>query len=1274
MNVRRVRQAGVWSSVVLALSVHAQAAKYPLIGFQQLQGVVACDVLQDSSGSIWLATDRGLWRWSNEAFVPELQHFPTVNPTECLVENRQVLWVGTANGVVGVDLASMTSLPGPPQLEGVQVHRMVRDTLGRVWCATTQGLYRLRMQAGAAVAGVVPRTNGRDIRSVAIDSQGVLWAGTRGVLLRYDGDKLTEHFEEVLAGRAVCGLAVGREGALWIGLRDSGGLYKYEGWALSQVLPQAGEEAPEVNVIMSHPDGEVWIGTERGVLRWTGREFIRIDRTTGLTHEAVLGLYVDREELVWIATRGGGVFQLRSPHVLTYDVYDGLPHPVVQVVFPCPNGEFIVGMAAGLCRMNAAGHVVQGFRYPGSVEALYVGDDGRLWAGGRDGLACFDEQSGERLQLPDLQSMRDVTAIGPHDANGVWVCSATGLWRIEGDKMVRVFPSAEPTEHGIRVNGMVVGPEGTVYLATQTGVWRHGEDGRWMEIAGGRQVFCLASDPQGRLWIGTSQGLMTFEGEYCQDFYRRGSPLGNVTDITVDHQGVLWLATPEGVSRFDGRRFTTFGSADGLPGDEVYCVTAPRPRVLFVGTSQGLARLESDRISVVGAPPLVEVTGFKAGGEQYVIRTVFKTGGEQHATSDPALRIPNWQNNVSINFQEKGFRQDQRRLRYLSRLVGFEDEWSVPSPEPGRSYTNLPWGDYEFQVKGRDSRGVVGDRIASVSFAIGPPVWLNPWFVAGCTIALSALSAWVLATQRNKRRLQRAAEAATVAKSEFLAKVSHEIRTPLTVILGCTERLAEAGLSRSGMSDSVDAICRNSTHLLDLINDLLDLSKIEAGHLNVDLKPASVPEILMGVDAIMRVNAEQHGLDFRIVYETEIPELIVTDPGRLRQALINLVGNAIKFTPEGHVRIRVHVDDGSAGRWLVFDIEDTGVGIPAEKTDVIFDAFGQAESFTERKTAGTGLGLAITKSVGERLYGRLTVQSEVGRGSTFTLAVDLSKACVETVGMETRMVSPAELAAERAPALSPEAGRGGEPVAPALCGHILLAEDAPDISNIMRVQLESAGARVTVVDTGPDAVETAHDGCFDAIIMDIHIPGMDGISATRELRDRGIETPIIVISADSSEERRRQCTEAGADGFVPKPFQKIPFLTEIRRHLKEPPDGGGHDVEGPIRSDLDVSSPRMAAAVAEFVRTLDQRVMLIEGALERRDMETIARLAHQLKGAGGINGYMCVSDKAREIEESLARGDGRAVQAAFGELRRITGRIIAGLRPEEPSTGAARSD
>ena len=1237
--------------MVLGAAGSARAARYPLVDFPQFRGLSVHDVLRDSTGSIWVAAEDGLWRWDNDTFTAETQRFPTAQPAACLFEAAHRLWVGTGDGLVGIDLNTMTTVPGPRELSGRGVRRVLRDSQEQIWCATTRGLYRLRLHLSPPTAELVPVSAEDDIYSLAVDKHGAAWAGTRGAVLQYAEGAWTRAFTDTLAGRAVTALAVAADGTLWVGLRGEQPLYRLEDRVLMPVGSAPEDATYAVNVILPHPNGEVWIGTDRGILRRTAGRPIPLDRLTGLAHDAVLNLYVDDEELVWISTRSG-LYQLRSPYVLIYDLYDGLPHPIVQTVLPRPNGDFIVGTALGLCRMNAAGSVVQTFRYLSRVDVLRADEAGRLWVGGPDGLVCFDERSGEVLDLPALRELRQVRGMAPSPEGGFWVCTASALWRVTAQE-VRFVPLTDPSlPLAPELNGILADPGGTLYVASQIGVLARDADGRWTIVPGSRPANCLARDAGGRIWVGAAQGLMLLEEGFCQDCSGHASPHGEVRDLALDPDGTLWIATPEGISRYRGGRFTAFSAADGLPSDDVRCVVAAGRGVLLVGTAAGLAIVESGLIDPSRASPRVAVTGFRAGGEQYVIGRA-------------PLRVPNWQRNVSFSFQGLGFRQGAREVRFSSRLLGFETEWSAPTRTPTRSFTNLPWGDYEFQVRAINTQGMWSDQIATVSFAVGPPVWVNPWFLAGCTICLSALAGWIVATQRKKHQLQQAAAAATVAKNEFLAKVSHEIRTPLTVILGCTETLERPGPSTPRFDDSLDAIRRNSRHLLGLINDLLDLSKIEAGHLSVQLAPTAILDVLAEVEAIMRAGAERHGLEFRILYESDLPDRIITDAGRLTQTLINLVGNAIKFTPAGHIHIRVRVEVRPDGRWLVFAVEDTGVGIPADKTDVIFEAFAQAESTPARKYAGTGLGLAISKSVAARLHGRLTVQSEVGRGSTFTLAIDLAQAAVELLGLPTRLLTLSELTQPRAATGPHAAPAGGEPDSPALAGHVLVAEDAPDISTIMRMHLESAGARVTVVDNGPDAVEAVYDGSFQAVMMDIHMPGMDGIEAIREIRARGVSTPIIVISADSTEARCREYVAAGADGFIAKPFSRAAFLREAARYLPAspppPPPAPVPDATSPIRSDLDLTSPRMAAAVAEFARTLTERVGRMEAALAGRDHTNLAELAHQLKGAGGINGYMCVSDQARDLEQALQRNDLAAVRNDLHSLRNLAERIRAGL-------------
>jgi Amt family ammonium transporter len=399
-----------------------------------------------------------------------------------------------------------------------------------------------------------------------------------------------------------------------------------------------------------------------------------------------------------------------------------------------------------------------------------------------------------------------------------------------------------------------------------------------------------------------------------------------------------------------------------------------------------------------------------------------------------------------------------------------------------------------------------------------------------------------------KEQFFRAAEEANRAKSEFLANMSHEIRTPMTAILGFTEML----INRLGDQEDLEAartIDRNGRHLLAIINDILDLSKIEAGKINTEKVACSLVEILSDVETLMRAGAEEKGLTFQVVYDTPIPETVETDPLRLRQILLNLVGNAVKFTERGEIRVAVRfAADRFGPQYLEIDVVDTGIGMNAEQMERIFDPFMQANSSTTRKYGGSGLGLAICERLAGILGGQIRVQSALGQGSTFTVAIPV------TLSDEVRMIRPGD---GTAPQVSTPHESPKRPVT--LKGRILLVEDGIDNQRLISLVLAKAGATVTLAKHGKEALEAvfppdAVDGQmveFDVILMDIQMPEMDGHEATRRLRDKGYRGPIIALSAHALEREICGILQAGCNEYLAKPIQREELLLAIKRHIDQ---------------------------------------------------------------------------------------------------------------------------
>ena len=394
-----------------------------------------------------------------------------------------------------------------------------------------------------------------------------------------------------------------------------------------------------------------------------------------------------------------------------------------------------------------------------------------------------------------------------------------------------------------------------------------------------------------------------------------------------------------------------------------------------------------------------------------------------------------------------------------------------------------------------------------------------------------------------------AAQAANRAKSAFLANMSHEIRTPMTAILGFADMIrTEGDLSKAPPQriEAIDTITRNGEHLLNLINGILDLSQIEAGKLQIDRETCLPSRVVSEVMSLMKVRVDTKGLSLTVEFDGKIPESIKSDSNRLRQILINLVANAIKFTEDGHVRVVTRLSDGnSAEPKMHFEVTDTGIGMSEEQMTNLFKPFSQVDSSATRRFGGTGLGLAISKRLAEMLGGDISVRSSPGKGSTFTLTI--STGSLEGVKL---IDGPTETECH-----AQQDDKSPVQHDTKLDCRILLAEDGPDNQRIISFLLKKAGAEVTVANNGQvalDCVGAAQDegNPFDVILMDMQMPVMDGYDATKTLRAAGYSKPIIALTAHAMKDDRLKCLEAGCNDYMTKPIDHVTFLPLIARYAE----------------------------------------------------------------------------------------------------------------------------
>lgn len=502
------------------------------------------------------------------------------------------------------------------------------------------------------------------------------------------------------------------------------------------------------------------------------------------------------------------------------------------------------------------------------------------------------------------------------------------------------------------------------------------------------------------------------------------------------------------------------------------------------------------------------------------------------------------------------------------------------------------------------------------------------------------------------------AEIANAAKTWFLANMTHEIRTPMNAVIGFSDILADLPLEPEH-KECAEIIRESGRHLVTLIDDILDLSRIEAGRLGVEPVDCELAAVMEAVGAMMRVLVEKKGLQFNVVMDSNLPRIVRTDPLRLRQCLMNLISNAIKFTPTGYVRVRVSLEGDESAPDLRFDIEDSGVGIPKEKQQSIFDAFTQLDTSTAQRYEGIGLGLTITRSLAELLGGSLMLQSDQEQGSVFSLRVPARVDVCET-----------DSTIGRAPIRTSYAKKAPSPDS-MYTGHVLVAEDVPTNQRLLQLILERIGLKVTVVENGDRAVEEATSRSFDLILMDVQMPGQNGLDATRELRLKGMSIPIVALTAHIMREDRQECINAGCNAYLSKPIDRGELIQVIERYLPRQDNASGDHPRSsttggvPSRKRHVIPAAATGTSVSDrtdiinwgqlISRIVDEqlvedimpicvqdnkkRLELLAQAVSAAKIGDVRLYAHAIKGSMMNVGANRLSQMARSLEHAAGKGD-----------------------------------
>jgi signal transduction histidine kinase/CheY-like chemotaxis protein/CHASE3 domain sensor protein len=522
------------------------------------------------------------------------------------------------------------------------------------------------------------------------------------------------------------------------------------------------------------------------------------------------------------------------------------------------------------------------------------------------------------------------------------------------------------------------------------------------------------------------------------------------------------------------------------------------------------------------------------------------------------------------------------------------------------------------------------------------------------------------------------AEEANHAKSQFLANMSHEIRTPMNAIVGFSDMLADEDLTQNQKAD-VNTIRGSAKSLLHLINDILDFSKIEAGQLDVEMTNCSLGKLLNSIESMMMPLAKEKSLDFKIVTNKEVPAQIHSDPYRLQQCLVNLTNNAHKFTEQGHVHLQVSLREDKRQHFIRFDVEDTGIGIPDDKQQAIFESFTQVDGSTTRKYGGTGLGLTVTRQLAELLGGELTLTSEEGKGSVFSLVIPIG---VDIVGQPLL---------DRDKARNQVTDESRKADTAMFSGKVLVAEDIEGSQILMKLMLTKLGVDVTIAEDGNQALQKALSQSFDLILMDMQMPHMNGYEATRALKQQGYKTPIVALTANAMKGDDQKCVDAGCDDYLTKPIDRRELPRILAKYLPgrqtsktidsvpaqahESPQISSEALSSKSNNADDIGTiidwdqlierlgdeDTVREIMPVYIKDTQELLAKLSQALEMADCAAIAAHAHALKGIGKNLSVGRLADVAHQMEQASRDNDIEASTLYFSGLKIEVEKVLSVL-------------
>jgi ligand-binding sensor domain-containing protein/CheY-like chemotaxis protein/nitrogen-specific signal transduction histidine kinase len=1131
---------------------------------------------RDREGYVWIANWDGLARYDGVGFRtwrhdPDDASSLPGNIVQALhIDAQDRIWVTTENG--GLSMLD-TQRKGFRHYRKATHPQMLSDDVlaitsrgGVLWFGSFGGGLNRLAEDGTLHHFASSETDlaslpSDDILSLAFDAKGRLWIGTLAGLAVQEGDKIQRiSVPTPEAAQPIIYSLTEDAGKLWVGTADGVFQFTPDGeWitpAWSAMFARPNALVAQIN----SADGQYWLGSQGGLWRTQGEGApvpVSLEQQGGGTSRVLQALLRQPDAGMWVPVPSRGLGYLRSDwqRIATLSSLEGLSGGLHRGIAPASaGGVWLTSNKGAIERIDTASGEI--FLLPLSGHDFWKGRPGailedrnhNLWVGNSRGSLARIAPVSHAMQVWSTDDVHDAThANGPPidwllemPDGDIWLSSmAGGLQRRDGVTGKVLDNITAESGHGLTaVDTEVIrlGPDGALWLAGAQGVLRwDARARRFIPIISAEtgRVFSLAFQDAQTLWLHRLSGLERWT-RGTQGWARtqrlsvaEGVPAVESTGLQVDASKHLWLGTRRGLFRIntENGHVRNFGVRDGLLSQEFNdsALLLTHDGVL-VGTAVdgSVMLLDTHFKDPETLVPNLMLDSIQVSRDQQQIALPGQ-GGFELQPGDHELQI----SARLLSFE------DPLANRYRSRLMGFDRDWVDQGASGERAFSSLPAGDYVLHMQAYDAIGNASN-LRTLRFKVLPPWWRSAWGIALFVLMAALLMASLGALYRRRLRRRNAwqlaehkreiAEQASLAKTRFLATLGHEVRTPMTGVLGMSELLLGTSLDEK-QRGYTHAIQNAGSHLLRLVNDALDIARIEAGKLELQQQDFDLRALIDEVVGLTAPMAEQRGLGFSDDIAAGTPRTLQGDPVRVRQILLNLLGNAIKFTEKGSVALRV---SRSLPQGVCFEIVDTGPGINEEQQTRLFQRFEQAEGArTAARYGGSGLGLAICQELAVAMGGRIRVDSTQGVGTRFIVDLPLDEATAVPVKAKASMVGANAV--------------HQDPL------HVLLVEDDATVAEVISGLLRTRGHHVRHAAHGLAALTQVATSRYDVALLDLDLPGLDGLALARQLRAQGFTAPLVAVTARADAGAETLAHDAGFDAFLRKPVTGELLATAIER-------------------------------------------------------------------------------------------------------------------------------